>query len=137
LFAALQLIMTKVQTVIVNHTQVELVLRVGSQNCSAELARIVVGGEHKIELDVNWTYQEFSLVPKGLAVKKIILDSDDCCDYERITVTISGGTLQLDKVARGQINADHPGDHLANWKFYFNWRPTWPKFNWRFWPKLN
>jgi len=126
---------TKVVTVIVNRTRQELVLRVGNHNCFAKVATIVDGGEHKIEIDVNWTYQEFCLEPTnaGLVLQKIILSSDDCCDFELMTVTISEGKLQLEKVARGQTNDDI--DHrpvVTKWMSLFTSLPAWPKFNWRF-----
>lgn len=101
---------SKVQTVIVNHTQQEL--RVGNRNCFAKLAAIPVGGEHEVEIDVNWTYQEFSLEPAGRGghVMKIIISSDECCDYERITVTMSEGSLRTEKIGRGQSGCNVTDD---------------------------
>ncbi|KAG0561104.1 hypothetical protein KC19_9G037500 [Ceratodon purpureus] len=120
---------TKITTVIDNRTGEVMILKVGNQNCFAELGTIGVGGEYKVEIDVNWTYQEFSLQPaKGRGLKKIIVSSDDCCDFERLTVTESGGEFQVDKVARGQSNSRVPSI-INSWRRYF----TWPKFNWRFW----
>lgn len=122
---------TKVTTVIVNRASEALVLKVGNQNCFAKLATIRAGGEHKVEIDVNWTYQEFSLEPVKAgtgSLEKIVVSSDDCCDFERISVTESGGRLHVGKVARGQ---SHTGtvSFISNWRTYF----TSPKFKWRFW----
>jgi hypothetical protein len=121
---------TKLITAIINRTEQALILKVGNQNCFAKLATVGVGGQHKVEIDVNWTYQEFSLEPAtaGATLQKIVVNSDDCCDFERITITESGGKFQVDKIPRGQVNASDSG--LFNTRrSYFSW----PKFNWRFW----
>ena len=122
---------TKVSTVIANRTGEVLILKVGNQNCLAKLGTIAVGGEHKVDLDVNWTYQEFSLEQfKQGVTKKIVVSSDDCCDFERLTVTESRGEFQVDKVARGQkSDAPHDVPLISNWSSFF----TWPKLSWRFW----
>lgn len=130
---------SKVKTTIVNRTKYPVVLRVGHQNCFAKLATIEVGGKHTIEIDVHWTYQEFALEPVtsgATALMKIIVNSDDCCDYERLTVTESGGKFQVDKVARAHFNYGTDGRHpevRRGWESYFTWLSNWPKFNWRFW----
>ena len=89
-----------------------------------------VDGEHKVEIDVNWTYQEFCLEPAitGAAQQKIIVNSDDCCDFERITITESAGIFQVDKTPRGQAHSS-VGAPFITWTSYFSW----PKLNWRFW----
>ncbi|KAG0558805.1 hypothetical protein KC19_10G056300 [Ceratodon purpureus] len=122
---------TKLTTAISNRTLQALVLKVGNQNYFAKLATVAVGSEHKVEIDVNWTYQEFSLEPvltAGATLQKIIVNSDDCCDFERITITESDGKLQADKTPRGQLN-DADSASFNTWRSYFGW----PKFNWRFW----
>ncbi|KAG0626394.1 hypothetical protein M758_2G122400 [Ceratodon purpureus] len=121
---------SKVTTVIVNRSGQALILRVGNQNCFAKLATIAAGGEHKVEIDVNWTYQEFSLEPvKAGLLKKIVVNSDDCCDFKRITVTESEGKLQVDKVPRGQFST-HAPPLFNTWRTFFT-LPKWIK--WRFW----
>jgi VCBS repeat-containing protein len=124
---------SKLTTAIINRTEQALILRVGNQNCFAKLATVGVGGQHKVEIDVNWTYQEFSLEPAaqlttGATLQKLIVNSDDCCDFERITVTQSGGTLQADKIPRGKLHGAD-GEPCITWRSYFSW----PKLNWRFW----
>ncbi|KAG0587364.1 hypothetical protein KC19_2G159200 [Ceratodon purpureus] len=121
---------SKVTTVIVNRSGQALILRVGNQNCFAKLATIAAGGEHKVEIDVNWTYQEFSLEPvKAGLLKKIVVNSDDCCDFKRLTVTESEGKLQVDKVPRGQFST-HAPPLFHTWRTFFT-LPKWIK--WRFW----
>jgi hypothetical protein len=122
-------------TKVVNRTEEALVLRVGNQNCFAKLGTIEAGGEHKVEIDVNWTYREFALQPvrAGGSKNNLVVSSDDCCDFERLTVTQSGGKFEVDKVARGQYfsNVVPPaGVPLAirNWRSFFTWPP---KFNWK------
>lgn len=91
---------TKLITAIINRTGQALVLKVGAQNRFAKLATAKVGGEHKVEIDVNWTYQEFLLetATTGATITKVIVNSDDCCDFERITVTESEGKLRVEKL---------------------------------------
>lgn len=66
-------IAVKVQTVIVNYTQQDLVLLVGTHDCFTEVAKIVPrGGEHKIELTERtknscWSQASQLNVPRILA----------------------------------------------------------------------
>ena len=125
---------TKVKTVMVNGTSGSLILKVGNQNCFAKVATIAAGGQHKVEIDMNWTYQEFSLEPvkASMPKSKIVVNSDDCCDYEQITVTEFNGKLQVDKVARGQSNSTRQAvpSIIKDWWSYFT---SWPTFKWRVW----
>lgn len=43
----------KVQTIIVNNTQQDLVLRVGNHNYFVKVAKIVPGDDYKIDINVN------------------------------------------------------------------------------------
>lgn len=109
---------TKVTTVIVNRTGEALDLKVGNQNCFAKLATVEVGGEHKVEIDVNWTYREYSLQPvKAGLLKRVVVSSDDCCDFERITVSESGGKFHVEEIVRGQFNTSVPV--INNWMAIF------------------
>lgn len=81
------------------------------------------GGEYAMELCSDWTYQEFMLEDKSDAGKKLFVNSDDCCDYERITVKESDGKLLVVRVPRKQCNACAQ-EQTAGKK---------GKFTWRFW----
>jgi hypothetical protein len=95
---------TKVTTVIVNATKQGLTMKVGNRQCFARLTSVKVGGEYRMQLDVNWTYQEFLVQDKSHAHRPLFLNSDDCCDYERITITESGdGKFDIQKDLREQF----------------------------------
>lgn len=121
---------TMVKTVIINQTQQVLVLRIGNRNCFAKLATIEIGGEHEIEIDVNWTYHEFSLEAADCGAKKVLINSDDCFDYEQITVTEGGGNLEVSKVARfrASCKVDELPVLASAPTSYFTWPPTWLTF---------
>jgi hypothetical protein len=77
---------TKVTTVIVNDTKHGLTMKVGNRNCYTRLTSVKVGGEYQMQLDVNWTYREFLVQDQTDRAKQLFINSDDCCDYERITI---------------------------------------------------
>ena len=85
-------------TVIVNDTKHRLTLKVGNGNCYSRLPSVKVGGEHKMELDVNWTYQEFVVQDESDRGNQVFISSDDCCDYERIIVKEVDGKLDVHRV---------------------------------------
>jgi hypothetical protein len=74
----------KVATVIANETGQGLTMKVGNRNCFVKLASVKNGSEYTMRLRVDWTYQEFLLEDNHNTGKKIFVNSDDCCDYERI-----------------------------------------------------
>ncbi len=76
---------TKVTTVIVNATKQGLTMTVRNWKCYARLAGVKVGGEYRMQVDVNWTQQEFVLQDK-CGTNRVFIYLDDCCDYERITI---------------------------------------------------
>jgi hypothetical protein len=39
-----------------------------------------------MQIHVNWTYEEFLLQENGDAHNQLFISSDDCCDYEHITI---------------------------------------------------
>nr|PNR45212.1 hypothetical protein PHYPA_014983 [Physcomitrium patens] len=94
---------SKVTTVIHNLTNHVLVLNAGTPRSSAKLATLEIGGEHKIKMDVNWTYQEFML-KGGEDVQKVVISSDECVDFERIDVSEIDGRLEVQRVPRKQFD---------------------------------
>ncbi|KAG0605735.1 hypothetical protein M758_9G084000 [Ceratodon purpureus] len=96
---------TKVTTVIVNNTKHGLTMKVGNRQCYARLTSVKVGGEYKMQLDVNWTYQEFMVQDKARSHNQVFINSDDCCDYERITIQELDGKFNVQKDLRGQFRS--------------------------------
>jgi len=92
----------KVATVIENQTGQGLTMKVGNPHCFVRLASVKSGGDYTVRLCVDWTYQEFVLEGKSDAAKKLYVNSDDCCDYERMTVKESHGVFFVETVARQQ-----------------------------------
>lgn len=114
-------------TMIVNDTAHDLIMKVGNRNCFVPLAVVKRGCHHAMELCMNWTYQEFLLEQKNTDYsdrKKLFVNSDDCCDYERITIKESSeaGKFVADRVPRKQVK---PDDELT--------RIHKRTFTWRFW----
>lgn len=93
---------TKLTTVIVNQTKHGLIIKVGTHRQLARLASFKAGGEYKMLVDLNWTYQEFVLEGCADATMKLSVNSDDCCDYQRITVTEADGKLDALREPRQQ-----------------------------------
>lgn len=93
---------TKLATVIVNESKNGLTMKVGNHHHFARLTSVKLGGEVNMQVDLNWTYQEFLLEDKTDAAKKVFVNSDDCCDYERITITEVNGKLDFVTVPRHQ-----------------------------------
>lgn len=95
---------TKVTTVIVNATKQGLTMKVGNRNCYARLTSVKVGGEYTMKIDVNWTYQEFLLQDKAHSENQLFINSDDCCDYEHITIKENtDGTFDVQRDLREQF----------------------------------
>ncbi|KAG0564706.1 hypothetical protein KC19_8G132500 [Ceratodon purpureus] len=95
---------TKVTTVIVNSTKHGLTMKVGNRQCYAKLTSFKVGGEYKMQLDVNWTYQEFLVQDKFHSRNRVFINSDDCCNYERITIMeTADGRFDMQRELREQF----------------------------------
>ena len=99
---------TKVTTVIVNDTEHGLTMKVGNRNCYARLTSVKKGGEYKMQIDVNWTYQEFLVQDKCNQANQLFINSDDCCDYERITIK-DRFDVQCDVLMERGAEANFPG----------------------------
>jgi hypothetical protein len=108
-----RMMQTKVTTVIVNATKQGLTMKVGNRNCYARLTSVKVGGEYRMQVDVNWTYQEFVLQDKRDAENQVLINSDDCCDYERITVKEINGKFDVQRDLRKQFRTPMPSQRVA------------------------
>ncbi|KAG0586073.1 hypothetical protein KC19_2G061700 [Ceratodon purpureus] len=91
---------TKLATVIANETGQRLTMKMGDRNCFVRTASVRDGREYTMRLCMDWTYQEFVLEADGDPGRKLVVNSDDCCDYERITVKESDGVYAVHIVPR-------------------------------------
>lgn len=104
---------TKVTTMIVNETEQPLRMKVGGRNCFCRLASVKIGGEYAMELCMDWTYQEFMVEGTSDARKRLFVNSDECCDYERITIKESDGKLLVVRVPRKRVAKKN-----TTWRFW-------------------
>lgn len=94
------------RTAIVNKTRQDLKVKVGNQRHFADLATVPkLGGNYTMDMDVNGTYREFQITgstSSGPADegKKLVLSSDECCDYSCITIKEGDGKFDVHKEPR-------------------------------------
>lgn len=109
-------------TVIVNETKHGLTVKVGNRNCYARLTSVKVGGEYQMHLDVNWTYREFLVQDKTDRARQLCINSDDCCDYERITIKEVDGAFDVHRELRQQFRtssgAVEETSAISSWKLW-------------------
>ena len=89
-------------TVIVNLTQEPMHMKVGNQRHFADLTTVAKGAKYTMRVDFNATYQEF-LMGVDAQGKKLIVSSDDCCDYKCITVKEVNGKFDVLKEPRQHV----------------------------------
>lgn len=94
----------KLATVIENETGHGLTMKVGNPHRFVRLASVKRGENYTVRLCVDWTYQEFVLEDQSDAANKLYVNSDDCCDYERIVVKEADGVLYVETVARQHLH---------------------------------
>jgi hypothetical protein len=116
---------TKVTTVIVNDTKHGLTMKVGNRNCYTRLTSVKVGGEYQMQLDVNWTYREFLVQDQTDRAKQLFINSDDCCDYERITIKDIDGAFGVHRELREQFRTSSGAEEgsgstgaTSSWKLW-------------------
>ena len=109
------------RTAIVNETGQDLKVKVGNQLHFADLATVRKGGKYTMDMDMNGTYREFQLTTAtgatstavsatgaaeiGRNSMKLVLSSDECCDYSRITVKEVDGKFDVHKEPRGRSSS--------------------------------
>ena len=124
---------TMAKTVIVNDTKQVLSMRVGNHRHFADLATVQQGATYTMDVDFNGTYREFQFTGvEGLDRgdrnrsqnrcnhEKLIVSSDECCDYSCITVkeVDNSGKLGVQKEPRkkpssSSSSSSSPQDILA------------------------
>lgn len=86
-------------TVIVNNTQQDLTMQVGNHQYFVHFANLAKGDKKNVRVDYNDTYQEF-LMGVDKAGNKLIVTSDECCDYKCITITENDGKFDVQREPR-------------------------------------
>lgn len=83
----------------VNKTRHMVKMQVGNNQRYADLASIREGGEYKMHVNMNDTYREFTVGVVGAdpadSKAKVIVTSDDCCDFQCITIQEVDGEIEL------------------------------------------
>jgi hypothetical protein len=136
-------------TVFVNHTQGPLELQVGNPHHKTDLATVEKDGEYTIEVAFNATYCEYFMGAVHAATdKKLVVSTDDCCDYKSITIKeLSNGTFEVHKQPKSApvttppavtpTNSSIPSvnSYQSVFKFMGGYMKIIPKLgmNWRFW----
>lgn len=88
---------------IVNNTQWVLDVQVGNSVYFVQLAQLRRGATHTVLVDCTDTYQEYKFSPLGSTGSdanhiphiSLVVTSDDCCDYKRITISEVDGKLAV------------------------------------------
>jgi len=118
-------------TVIVNNTQQDFSMQVGNHQYFVDFAKLPKGAKKNLRVDYNDTYQEF-FMGVDRAGNKLIVTSDECCDYKCITITESDGKFDVHREPRGRYaanaSADSSQDAAGPASKKQSSRPTW-----RFW----
>lgn len=116
-------------TVIVNNTQRDLTMQVGNHRYFVHFAKLAKGGKKNLRVDYNDTYQEF-LMGEDKAGNKLIVTSDECCDYKVITITEKNGKFDVKREPRRRYAADGSVEYASDEAAA---PASKKKFNWRFW----
>jgi hypothetical protein len=110
---------SKCKTEIINRTDNELILRVGSRGVYYEVATLRAGGgKYGVKIQQDDTYRDYVLVKRTGQIRLTSLSSDDCFRYGRVIITINGqGEVDLNKENRTDVS------DTKKWKFYniFRW----------------
>ena len=110
-------------TVIVNDTAHALTMKVEYHLYSVDFATVDKGAKFTMNVDYNATYQEF-LMGVDAKGKRLILSSDECCDYKCIVIKEVDGEFDVEKEPRRHFSNEAVNTPAAAKK---------SKFSWRFW----
>ncbi len=102
-------------TVFVNKTGHVVRMKVGNNQHFSYLASIKDGGEYKMHVNVNDTYREFA-VCLDESSKKEIVSSDDCCEFQCITIQeMADGKIELLRQPRESISGSRSVSKKSSW----------------------
>lgn len=101
-------------------------MQVGNNHRYSDLASIKGGGEYKLHVNMNDTYREFSVGIVGTdsadSMKRVIVSSDDCCEFKCITIKEVGGEIELLHQPRAEQQTLVSGSTSASKKkSWFSW----------------
>ena len=135
--------MTAGKTVIVNDTKQVLSMRVGNHRHFADLATVQQGAAYTMDVDFNGTYREFQFT--GVEGRdrgdqnqnqnrrsnhdKLIVSSDECCDYSCITVkeVDDSGKLGVQKEPRKKPSSSSSSSSSSQMTLASDTIPSKPK----------
>ena len=89
-------------TEIINKTQGTLTMQVGNHHHFVALTTLEKDAKCTMPVDFNATYQEY-LMGVDETGKKLIVTSDDCCDYKCITIQEANGKFDMHKEPRQPV----------------------------------
>lgn len=129
--------MSEPTIVIHNATQGDLKMQVGNHRYFVYLATVQKDKDYTMPVDFNATYQEY-LMGDDSTGKKVIVSTDDCCDYKSITIKEKNGQFDVHKVPRRAAAATTVvAGESANYSNEQSSSGKKPKANWRFWTNKN
>lgn len=88
---------------IVNQTEHELEMQVGNNVRFVNFGHLGRGATHTMPVDRSDTYQEYKFSTRqqpGSSSRSLVVTSDDCCDYKRITIMEVDGQLTVQREPR-------------------------------------
>lgn len=126
--------MSEPTIVIRNATQGDLKMQVGNHRCFVYLTTVQKDKDYTMPVDFNATYQEY-LMGEESTGKRLIVSTDDCCDYKTITIKEKNGQFDVQKVPRRAAAATTPesADYSNEQTSSAAAGGKKPKANWRFW----
>ncbi len=111
-------------TVIVNNTAHALKMKVGNHRSFVDFATLDKGAKHTMNVDCNTTYHEF-LMGVDIKGKRLIVSSDECCDYKCIIIKEVDGEFNVEMEPRCQFGDEATVETPNAVKK--------SKLSWRFW----
>lgn len=95
----------KITAEIVNQTHQVLDMKVGNSVYFVHMAHLARGATHTVLVDYSDTYQEYKFSPLKSSTRddsssNLVVTSDECCDYKRITITEVDGQLTVQREPR-------------------------------------
>jgi hypothetical protein len=118
--------------VIHNATQGDLKMQVGNHHYFVYLTTVQKDRDYTMPVDFNATYQEY-LMGEDSNGKKLIVSTDDCCDYKSITIKEKNGQFDVQKVPRRAVATPESANYSNEQTSSAAAGGKKPKANWRFW----
>jgi hypothetical protein len=100
-------------TLFVNKTGHAVKMQVGNSQYFSDLTSIKEGGEYKLSVNMNDTYREFAVVSGqdgSSCSKKEIVSSDDCCEFQCITIQEATDGTGIELLRQPRDSVSHTSD---------------------------